>query len=505
MRFADYYLLAIKNLSRQKARTFLTIVAITIGSLSVILMASLIISVRQSLINSFKKMGAFNLVTVTRDPNTSDNSQLISSGNNDPTSGEGKIIDDKTLTALKTIPNVADATPILSVWVKTIRLDGQTKKMWSNLIGYQPETSVFDLPLLAGGSLTMSDMDKIVVGAKFTETYGFTGHPQDLIGKKVILNYDSGGGTAPDWGNPPEKPPNNAGKEWYDSQSKKGGEITAEIIGVADNKTMDDSQNYISLAWARRLMTQVHWEWDDTARKACEENNQKLQEANNQKMKETNSLKDKAVKSNLNLPDCSSLTTEKLVKEDNFSKSGYGSIILKVDNTANIKSVAGAAAKLGYGVTTAENMISQINRMLAIIGLVLGLIGGISLFVAAIGIINTMIMATYERIREIGVMRACGATRGTILFLFSIEAALLGFWGGVFGMTISYVLGLIARILVQKFGASLGNIPIDQIGTFPLWLIGGVITFTTLIGIISGLYPAIRASRLNPVDALRYE
>jgi len=114
-------------------------------------------------------------------------------------------------------------------------------------------------------------------------------------------------------------------------------------------------------------------------------------------------------------------------------------------------------------------------------------------------------MATYERTREIGVMRACGATRSTILLLFSFEAAILGFLGGVFGVVISFLLGLVAKLLVTKFGASLGTIPIDQIGSFPLWLVGGVLTFTTLIGVLSGLYPAIRASRLNPVDALRYE
>jgi putative ABC transport system permease protein len=187
MRFLDYYQLAFKNLARQKTRTFLTIVAITVGSLSVILMASLIISVRQSLINSFKKMGAFTLVTVIRDPNPTDNAQLISSGNNDPTSDEGKKIDDTTLISLKGLPHVIDATPILSVWAKTIHLEGIEKKTWSNLLSYQPNTNVFDLPLLAGRSLTVDDMDKIVVGSRFLETYGNASRPKDLLGKNVIL------------------------------------------------------------------------------------------------------------------------------------------------------------------------------------------------------------------------------------------------------------------------------------------------------------------------------
>ena len=116
-----------------------------------------------------------------------------------------------------------------------------------------------------------------------------------------------------------------------------------------------------------------------------------------------------------------------------------------------------------------------------------------------------MIMATYERTREIGVMRACGATKATIRRLFTFEAAMLGFWGGLFGLLISYGIGMLAKLLVTKYGANLGNVPVQHIGSFPFWLIAGVISFTTLIGMLAGLYPAIRAARLNPVDALRYE
>lgn len=179
--------------------------------------------------------------------------------------------------------------------------------------------------------------------------------------------------------------------------------------------------------------------------------------------------------------------------------------MIKVDDTTNLQSVGAEVSKLGYGVITAQDMLDQINKILTTVGIVLAIIAGISLFVAAIGIINTMIMATYERIREIGVMRACGATRATIRRLFTLEAALLGFLGGVFGMGISFSLGIVARFLVTKYGANLGSLPVDKIGSFPWWLIISVIGFTTLIGMLSGLGPAIKAARLNPVDALRYE
>lgn len=473
MRFFDYIRLAIKNLTRQKSRTILTIVAITVGSLSVILMISLLISVRLALIDQFQDFGAFNLVTVTRDPNATDNQQLITSGNNSP-SDEGKLIDDTALASFKKITNVVDATPILGVWIKTIKLEGADKKMWSNIIGYNPSSNVFDLPILAGRDITSSDMDKVVVGMRFAKTYGFNSNPSELIGKKAIFSMESGGGSAPDWGPLPEKPPQNADKEWWDEQNKKGREIPVEIIGVADNANMDDSQNYINITWAKRLMTSVSWQWSETNKQDCQQGN------------------------------CQSVLT--LIKDDsNFTKSGYGSVIINVNDTANLQAVADQISKLGYGVTTAQTMLDQINRMMLMIGIVLGVIGGISLFVAAIGIINTMVMATYERIREIGVMRACGATRAVIRRLFTFEAAILGFLGGVLGIIISYGLIYIAKILVDKYSASLGSLPIDRIGSFPWWLILSVVAFTTLVGLLSGLGPAIKAAKLNPVEALRYE
>jgi ABC-type antimicrobial peptide transport system permease subunit len=498
MRFLDYLPLSTKNLTRQKARTVLTIIAITVGSMSLILMVSLIVSIRRSVINSFQKLGAFQLVTLVRDPNPpTDNAQIITNGNNNPDEEEGKKIDDITLATVRKIPHVIDATAIgPGIWMKTARLDGQTKKIWPNVLSYTPETKVFEMPLLAGRNLTNTDMDKVVVGTGILETYGYVGRPKDIIGKKLIFTYDSGPGSGPDWGDPPKAPPQNADKTWYEDKKNQGMEIAVEIVGVADNQNMDSNQNYINLAWAKKLMTVVHWEWDETERKACQERMNRLM---SQYDKETGENPPTANEN------CDNYGKNQLVKEDNFTKSGYGSIIMKVDDTDNIELVAKEIQNLGYGATTAKNMVDQINKITLLIGVVLGLIGGISLFVAAIGIINTMIMATYERTREIGVLRACGATRATIRWLFTLEAALLGFWGGVFGLGVSILLGLLARLLVAKFGAALGSIPLNEIGSFPLWLIAGVIGFTTVMGTAAGLIPAIRASRLNPVEALRYE
>jgi putative ABC transport system permease protein len=138
------------------------------------------------------------------------------------------------------------------------------------------------------------------------------------------------------------------------------------------------------------------------------------------------------------------------------------------------------------------------------LGLVLGGIGGIALVVAAVGVVNTMIMSILERTREIGVMRAVGARRGTVSLLFTFEAALLGFFGGVIGLGVGYGAVLIANPIVNKQLSS-NNITSSNIITLPIWLILGVIALTTAIGILAGLYPARRAAHLDPVEALHYE
>ncbi|MEI7792026.1 MAG: FtsX-like permease family protein [Candidatus Berkelbacteria bacterium] len=495
MRFFDYIRLALKNLTRQKMRTTLTIIAITVGSLSLILMASLMISIRQSLMDQFRNLGAFNLVTVVKDPNSVDNNNLMGTGGR---SSEGKMISDATLAAVKHIDHVVAATPILGISADTMKLAGQDKKTWASVVAFEPDTSVFEIPIVAGRNVTNADLDKIVVGSRFLDDFKYRGREKELIGQKVVFNLKNGGGggSGVDWGTPPAQPPANADDSWYKEQGNKGIEIEAEIVGVADNGTVGDGQNYINIAWARRLNTQVVWEWDKEAQQKADQEKQAAQQALNNSGQKSNVSNSGNQGSNVSYM--------RLVKHDNFADQGYTSVVLKVDDTSNIKSVATEVTKLSYGAITAEAMLNQINQIMTMVGIVLAAIGGISLFVAAIGIINTMVMATFERIREIGVMRACGATRATIRRLFTFEAALLGFWGGIFGLIISFLIIRIAKILVAKYATNT-NIPIENIGGFPWWLVAGVIVFTTLIGLLSGMGPAIKAAKLNPVDALRYE
>jgi putative ABC transport system permease protein len=178
--------------------------------------------------------------------------------------------------------------------------------------------------------------------------------------------------------------------------------------------------------------------------------------------------------------------------------------VIKVDKTSNAEAVAQDIKKLGVGAVTAESYIKEQIKMFNILGLILGGIGGIALLVAAIGVINTMVMSVLERTKEIGIMRAVGAKRATVSRLFTLEAALLGFWGGVLGVGIGYALTLLANTVINKQLSSNGIVA-NNIISLPFWLVLTVVAVTTAIGMLAGVYPARRAAKLDPVEALHYE
>jgi ABC-type antimicrobial peptide transport system permease subunit len=131
-------------------------------------------------------------------------------------------------------------------------------------------------------------------------------------------------------------------------------------------------------------------------------------------------------------------------------------------------------------------------------------IGGVALLVAAIGIANTMVMAVLERTREIGIMKAIGGSDGDIRRIFLIEASAIGLFGGVAGVSLGWLVGRVinfgANVYIQQQGGTAGNL-----FSLPFWLIGGAIGFSIAVSLVAGSYPAARAAKLNPIEALRHD
>ncbi|NOX71276.1 MAG: FtsX-like permease family protein [Candidatus Micrarchaeota archaeon] len=163
------------------------------------------------------------------------------------------------------------------------------------------------------------------------------------------------------------------------------------------------------------------------------------------------------------------------------------------------KKLERARGKDDINIITPKQLKERINSLLGVIDFVVISIALISLFVGALGIMNSMFTSVIQRTREIGIMKAVGAKNSQILSLFLLESIIFGLLGGIIGVLLGISLSFGIIDVVNSFGFMRIEMVPDYI------LFASAIIFSTLIGIISGLLPAIRASRLRPVDALRYE
>jgi putative ABC transport system permease protein len=190
---------------------------------------------------------------------------------------------------------------------------------------------------------------------------------------------------------------------------------------------------------------------------------------------------------------------------DNHKKEGtYGSIHVRIDDMKNMDAVKEELTAMEVGVFTIADQLQEIKRSFLILNSILGAIGAIALIVAGLGIINTMVMSILERTREIGVMKAIGGSETEIRMIFFVEAAVIGLVGALFGLVLGWVVTRIANIVMNMQIVPDGVEPVNLF-YFPMWLILGAIAFSIMVSLAAGLYPAMRAARIDPVKALRHD
>lgn len=157
----------------------------------------------------------------------------------------------------------------------------------------------------------------------------------------------------------------------------------------------------------------------------------------------------------------------------------------------------------GYNAQTYDDIIANFNRPLSIITAGLTGFAAIALLAATIGIINTLLMSVLERTQEIGLLKALGMRKRGVTFIYLVEAASIGFWGGIIGVVLAFLLGLAANpILNRTLFKGIGS---ARILTYPLPYMIDIVIGAMIIGLIAGTLPAVRAGRLDPIDALRRE
>lgn len=193
----------------------------------------------------------------------------------------------------------------------------------------------------------------------------------------------------------------------------------------------------------------------------------------------------------------------------NYNKDGYGQVVVTVNDPNDALDISDQITALGFQAMSPQSFLEGINSFFMVMQIIFGGVGAIALLVAAIGIANTMTMSILERTREIGLMKAVGATNRDVLTIFLGEAAGIGFLGGLGGVVIGWLVGQAINVLALGYIAGQmseggGMLPSAAVYT-PAWLALFALVFSILVGMLSGLYPALRAATMIPVNALKYE
>jgi putative ABC transport system permease protein len=182
----------------------------------------------------------------------------------------------------------------------------------------------------------------------------------------------------------------------------------------------------------------------------------------------------------------------------------YMALTARVDDPSRVQPIEDEIKKLNFSTFSLLDAAQSLRRFFTILDLFLGIFGSLALAVALLGIVNTLIMAILERRREIGIMKAVGAADSDIRRLFFAEAGVMGLMGGIVGVLFGWAIGRAINGGTNIYLRS-QQMPSETFWAVPWWLVVGAITFSIVVSLISGMYPASRAAKLDPVQALRYE
>lgn len=445
MRFLDLLRMSSSNLLRRKLRTFLTVLGVVIGTASIVVMISLGLGLRKSTMDQIEKYGGLTTINVYS------NEYWGGSGSSE----EVKRIDDAVVEEIAQIPHVELASPKLTIYVTAkqgvyegnFQINGMTAEALRKM---DLDIGEGELPP-EDGSLQLFYGNQILTNfynAKKNEYYWDTGvlPDVDLMNDPVFIIFDTDA-------------------YWQSKYNDGSGQVTAPpkkyIIptsGIMAGGVDDYSENaYNVFADIDALKAQL-----------------------------------KKVFKNKVIPGQPQNKNGKPYKE-----LYYNEVYIRVDDMDNVTAVQQEIKNMGYEAYSNAEWMEQMQTQMGTIQMVLGGIGAVSLFVAAIGIANTMMMSIYERTKEIGVIKVLGCDMGNIRTMFLLEAGFIGFIGGIVGLILSYGISAVINVVAKDY--------YEGISYIPLWLVLVSLMFAVLVGMVAGFFPALRAMKLSPLAAIRNE
>jgi len=456
--------LAVRNLRESVLRNSLTTVGISVGVASLVAMLSLGIGLQQLATRRLVRSGLFDTVVVTsrrdlRNFNRSDDSATI-----DP--AQSPVLDEPSRQKIEQLPNVLEAFPDLRFITSFTYEDKPHLTMAAGVPFSYKSNDAFEG---MQGSFFSSEMaPEIILQKTFAaELLGRTAKPgsdevpvaelaKPLVGKEMTMRYAERMDSPADAASGPDTG-TDSGRTSYSIQSH---ELKLRIVGVTDL----DPDSMRGPVRARVLLP--------------------LKLLQSLHVMQPTGMRD---------------TTQATSKIPTYS-----TVSVRVKDPGKIQLVEDAVKKMGFNTFSILDATRSVRRFFTVLDLFLGIFGSLALAVASIGIVNTLVMAILERRREIGIMKAIGAGDADIKKLFFTEAGVMGLLGGALGVALGWIIGRVINLGTNVYLRSQDLAP-EQIWFVPWWLVGSAIAFAIVVSLLSGLYPAARAARLDPVQALRYE
>jgi putative ABC transport system permease protein len=470
MKLPDLTELAVRNLRESLLRNSLTTIGISVGVASLVAMLSLGIGLQQLASRRLMKSGLFDTVVVTS------RRDLRNFGREEERSGpapaESRILDEPTRREIERLPNVLEAYPDIR-FITELRYED--KPHLTTVAALPASAKSNDAFETVQGHFFSSDLapEAILQKAFAEELLGKTPKPgldetnvadlaAPLLGKELTMRYaqreaaQSAPSTEASDKNTSSGHQSLAGAAY----SVVSREQKLKIVGVADL----DPESMRGPTRARVFLP--------------------LELAESLHVMQPTDLRE-----------ISRAATDQPV---------YSSVSVRVKNPSQVQKVEDAIKKMGFNTFSILDASRSIQQFFKVLDVFLGIFGSLALAVAFIGIVNTLVMAILERRREIGIMKAIGASDGDIKKLFFAEAGAMGILGGIVGVALGWAIGQVINLGTNVY-LKRQSFPPEHFWSVPWWLIAFAMLFSFLVSLAAGLYPAGRAARLDPVQALRYE
>ena len=454
MKARDLGELAFRNLREAVLRNSLTTVGVAVGIASLVAMLSLGVGLQELATKRLSNSGLFDSVLVTSRANLRDFGRPARDRTAE--SHESRALDDRALQEMQRLPNVVEVYPQIR-FLTEVRFAGNP---YSTMVAGVPASArgggSFDG--IQGSFFSSAAADEAILQIEFAKE--LSTEPGTLLGKELVLRYAERQPLGPSAG------PGDAANSESDATSGGGFSVIPRekklrIVGIVET---EPAAGFGGFGSGRLLIPLAVAEALSAA--------------------QVNDLRE--------------------VVRGTPANPTYASLTVRAKGPSQVEPIEASIKAMGFSAFSLLDATRNLRLFFTIFDLLLAIFGSLALTVATLGIINTLVMAILERRREIGILKALGAADRDVKQLFFVEAGVMGLLGGIFGVVIGWMIGKGVtwgtNIYLQR-----QNLPSAHVFSVPWWLVLGAIAFAIVVSLMAGLYPASRAARLDPIEALRYE